>query len=124
MFYSDIEGTVEPIKFMPDDYPEFEEVTVMVPYGFSSDNFGTGWMIYPENDDFNRIGIQLVYTTESGETRSNIVWADITTAISSATADSSAAKRYFMLNGVETKSPAGKVVIVKSGNKVRKVVVR
>lgn len=127
VFYSDIEGTVEPIKFMPDDYPEFEEVTVMVPYGFSSDNFGTGWMNYPENDDFNRIGIQLVYTTESGETRSNIVWADIkayTTAISSATADSSAAKRYFMLNGVETKSPAGKVVIVKSGNKVRKVVVR
>ena len=29
-----------------------------------------------------------------------------------------------MLNGVETKSPSGKIVIVKSGTKVRKMIVR
>lgn len=29
-----------------------------------------------------------------------------------------------MLDGVETKSPSGKIVVVKSGTKVRKMVVR
>lgn len=29
-----------------------------------------------------------------------------------------------MLDGVETKNPSGKIVVVKSGTKVRKIVVR
>ena len=127
VFYSDIEGTIEPITFMPSDYPEFSEATTKVPLSTDSDNFGDGWMIYPENDAYNRLGVQVVYTTADGETRSNIVWTklkDYATGLSSVLSDTSASRRFFMLNGVETKSPSGKIVVVKSGTKVRKMVVR
>ena len=127
VFYSDIEGTIEPITFMPSDYPEFSEATTKVPLSTDSDNFGDGWMIYPENDAYNRLGVQVVYTTADGETRSNIVWTklkDYATGLSSVLSDTSASRRFFMLNGVETKSPSGKIIVVKSGTKVRKMVVR
>ena len=130
VFYSDIEGVVAPITFTPDEFPEFEEETTAVPVNFESDNFsgGTGecYMIYPENDAYNRIGMQLVYTTDEGETRSNIVWYVLKayTGISSAIVDSSAAVRYYRLDGMATTSPRHGVVIVKNGSKVRKVMLR
>jgi hypothetical protein len=48
----------------------------------------------------------------------------VATGLSSVLSDTSASRRFFMLDGVETKSPSGKIVVVKSGTKVRKMVVR
>ena len=62
-----------------------------------------------------------------GKTRSNIVWTklkDYATGLSFVLSDPSASRRFFMLNGVETKSPSGNIVVVESGTKVRKMVVR
>ena len=62
-----------------------------------------------------------------GKTRSNIVWTklkDYATGLSFVLSYPSASRRFFMLNGVETKSPSGNIVVVKSGTKVRKMVVR
>lgn len=72
-------------------------------------------------------GEEKLYVRIGGETRSNIVWTklkDYATGLSSVLSDTSASRRFFMLNGVETKSPSGKIVVVKSGTKVRKMVVR
>ena len=49
---------------------------------------------------------------------------DYATGLSFVLSDPSASRRFFMLNGVETKSPSGNIVVVKSGTKVRKMVVR
>lgn len=48
----------------------------------------------------------------------------VATGLSFVLSDPSASRRFFMLNGVETKSPSGNIVVVKSGTKVRKMVVR
>lgn len=127
VFYSDIEGVVAPITFSSDDYPEFESAVTSVPVGFSSDNFGDGWMIYPANDDFNRVGLQLVYTTDDGETRSNIVWAVIkpyVTGITPVTAEDTAPSCFYTVSGMVTNKPFDKIVIERRGKNVRKVAVR
>ncbi|MCI7251516.1 MAG: hypothetical protein SPE63_06950 [Prevotella sp.] len=49
---------------------------------------------------------------------------DYATGLSFVLSDPSASRRFFMLNGVETKSPSGNIVVVESGTKVRKMVVR
>ena len=49
---------------------------------------------------------------------------EFATGLSSVLSDTSASRRFFMLDGVETKSPSGNIVVVKSGTKVRKMVVR
>lgn len=79
-FFKDIEEEISVVTFDPADYKNLTEATTVIPYGFTDDYdfFATG--IYLNQQDFsqwNKIGIQSIYTGGGEEHKSEIYWLTI-----------------------------------------------
>lgn len=76
LFY-DVEQEISPVTFDPKDFTKLSEAMTVIPYGFTED-----WDFYPDyifmnQPDFknwNKIGIQSIYTGGGEEHKSEISW--------------------------------------------------
>ena len=76
-FFSDVEEEINPVVFDPANYEKLTESMTVIPYGFTED-----WDFYPsyiylnqpDFDNWNRIGIQSIYTGGDEENKSEIFW--------------------------------------------------
>lgn len=68
----------EVFTFATDEYEEFEEDTEELPFGFSSYNIGTSYLLLFFQPAEN-VGMQTIYRGGGVENRSNIVWYDVNT---------------------------------------------
>lgn len=102
--YSDIAGTVNALTFTPEEYEGLEEATTVIPFeaynGSTLFLGGSFVMLFSWMNDFDRIGIQSVYTGGGKENRSNIVWYDIDkAAVATAIVSPVIAETYYDLQG-------------------------
>ena len=116
--YSDKGGTVEPITFTPSEYDGLDANTTVLPYEMSNGSTiylgGSFLILYSWMKDFDRIGVQAVYTGGGEEKRSDIVWYDINTGIESVKASAGQHSQYFDLQGRRVDANAKGVVIRKT----------
>ena len=79
-FFKDIEEEISAVTFDPADYKYLTEAMTIIPYGFTDDyDFYTNG-IYLNQQDFsqwNKIGIQSIYTGGGEEHKSEIFWLTI-----------------------------------------------
>lgn len=76
-FFSDVEQEINPVTFEPDYYKYLTETMTVVPYGFTDDWDFYPTYIYMNQPDFsnwNKIGIQSIYTGGGEENKSEIFW--------------------------------------------------
>ena len=78
-FYTDIETTQSPLTFLADDYTYLEEDMTVIPYGFidSYDFYNGRIYLNMEHSNWNRIGIQTIYTGGGEEHKSEVIWYTI-----------------------------------------------
>ena len=80
MFYTDVEGEIQPLTFTPETHSRLTENMVEIPYTFSDDYDIYNSQIYL-NDlysaDWNKIGIQSIYTGGDETNASEIQWYEI-----------------------------------------------
>lgn len=124
--YKDIEGNVEPLVFKPGEYYYLEEELTDVPFSFVDDyDFDTDGgdrivFLNFETEDFNRIGVQTLYTGGGEQNRSDITWYTIkayTNGISTLTNDKTNDGSYYNLQGQRVEHPT-KGVYIHKGKKI------
>lgn len=78
--FSDIDQEVSPVTFKVADYSKLEQDMTVIPYGFTENYDFYDTQIYlnmPEYKNFNKIGIQSIYTGGGEEHKSEIFWYTI-----------------------------------------------
>lgn len=76
-FYTDIERVIEPLTFTPETHIYLTENMTEIPYGFTEDyDFFDGTVYLNElySSDWNRIGIQSIYTGDDVRNETEIQW--------------------------------------------------
>ena len=76
-FFSDVEQEINPVTFEPANYKNLTETLTVIPYGFTEDWDFYPTYIYMNQPDFNnwnKIGIQSIYTGGGEENKSEIFW--------------------------------------------------
>ncbi|MBO4851591.1 MAG: dockerin type I repeat-containing protein [Prevotella sp.] len=78
-FFYQVGDEVYPVTFDPDDYYYLEEAMTVIPYGFSEDYDFYANAIYLNMDfsDWDKIGIQSIYTGGGEENVSEIFWFNL-----------------------------------------------
>lgn len=79
-FFKDIEKVIDAVTFEPADYKKLTETMTVIPYGFTEDYDFYPTYIYMNQTDFsqwNKIGIQAIYTGGGEEHKSEIFWLDL-----------------------------------------------
>ena len=76
-FFSDIEQEISPVTFDPSNYSKLKEAMTVIPYGFTEDwDFYTTYIYLnqPDFNNWNKIGIQSIYTGGGEENKSEVYW--------------------------------------------------
>lgn len=76
-FFYDVEQEINPVTFEPEYYKNLTEAMTVIPYGFADDWDFYPTYIYMNQPDFknwNKIGIQSIYTGGGEENKSEIFW--------------------------------------------------
>ena len=76
-FFYDVDQEINPVTFEPDYYKYLTETMTVIPYGFTEDWDFYPTYIYMNQPDFNnwnKIGIQSIYTGGGEENKSEIFW--------------------------------------------------
>ena len=79
-FFSDVEQEISQVIFDPNDYSKLTEAMTVIPYGFTEDwDFYTTsiYLNQPDFNNWNKIGIQSIYTGGGEEHKSEISWLTI-----------------------------------------------
>jgi len=80
MFYTDVEGEVLPLTFTPETHSRLTESITEIPFGFTENYDFYDTTIYLNDlfsEDWNRIGIQSIYTGGDERNVTEIQWFDI-----------------------------------------------
>ena len=97
-FFTDVEGTINPLTFTPTTHVKLEEDLTLIPYGFTENYDFYNGQIYLNNlysEDWNRIGIKSIYYGGGEENESEISWYTIKPYAVTLTAKSVDSKNYY-----------------------------